>query len=237
MNYKRDGLKQFTINTIKQYKESIQVNDWVENASVKESDVDDSFSQIAIHPLIEETIFDLDNDIYPGIFGLERSIVLGEIDFLIKELLKKKTNNNTSSIAIAEINPIYLKNQIGDWNASIILPVDILYRDWLKNPTWLKDFNLFADKIKFKTDGKEIPMYAIPQKLINEIKNLVIIFHLDHTKWIFAKYKNKLLKKYERLDIKIGNITDNRRDVLIRTVNKLEANQDYLKFIELTERN
>lgn len=224
-------LRKFTKNTIDEYNKTIRINKFTKNNPIAENVERENYIQIGLRHLIEQEVFDPTTDVYPGIFGLTRSIILGEVHFFISKILE---NPDIDPIDVKKknIHPKYLVETVNNWNASIAVSVDFFYQYWLKQKKWWKF-------IKWdKRDPLLIgiyPMFTIPQKLVNEIKNKIIIYDNKKNVWNYVNFHNEMLNRTERLQVTIGELQNNKRDVLIRTVNRLDIDTNFVRIINVIE--
>lgn len=225
------GLIDFTKNTLNDYYRSLRVLKYCKNISVSEKSDFSNFDQIGVKYKLEDAIFDPNSDVFPGVIGLTDVITLGEQAYFVKKFI------NDDKIPKYEIKrkkftPKYFEGQIGDWDAIAIFPVDIFFDELHKNKAWFKYINYPDKDARFY---QIYPCFPVSQKLIKEIDHKIIIFHNVYTSWKYVEYFNKYTEKSERLKIEIDDSKNGFRNVLLKTVNKLNYKKEYVKIIEIIE--
>lgn len=224
-------LKEFTENTIDEYNKTIRIKQYTKNNPVNEHEVRENYIQIGFRHLIDQDVFDPITDVYPGILGLTRSIVLGEEQYFVTKILE---NRDISIIDVKKKNilPQYLLEIVNNWNGSIILSLDIFYNELLKQNKWW-NFIKWDDRIP--TLAGIYPIFEISEKLVKEIENKIIIYDNKKIIWNFVNFHNELIDRTERLNVKIGELQNNKRDVTIRTVNKMDIDTNFVKILNIIE--
>jgi len=224
-------LREFTENTINEYNKTIRIKQYTTNNPINENAIRENYVQIGLRHLIEQEVFDPNTDVYPGILGLTRSIVLGEEQYFVSKILE---NREISPIDVKKKNilPKFLLEIINNWNGSVILSVDFFYNHLIKQNKWW-DFIKWDDRIPLLAGI--YPIFEISQKLVNEIENKIIIYDKKKIIWNFVNFHNELINRTERLEVRIGELQNTKRDVTIRTVNKMDINTDFVKILNIIE--
>lgn len=213
-----EQIPEFTSRAMKEYSESIKVDKFAKNIAIGENYERDDFFQIGIRHLMDNDIFDPKSNVVPYVFGLARSVTLGEVKYFVDNLLK------TEDIDIIqhkeeEITPELIFSLIGDWNAAIITSVDIKFNIWLRKNKWYSYIRypevgknaVFSKNYPF---SKEYPIFPIPQKLIESIDRKIIIYDRDQIIWKFVEFKNEILDKTDRLNVIINDAPNDKKDEL-----------------------
>lgn len=223
-------LRQFTRNTIDEYNKTVRINKYTKNNPVAENDPRENFIQIGLHYLIDQEVFDPNLDVYPGILGLTRSIVLGEEHHFVKKILENR-EINTLDVKRKNIEPKYLIEIINNWNGSIIQSVDFFY-NWIKQ-------NKYWNYIKWEEQTSLLagiyPIFQVSNKLIGEIENKIIVYDNKKLIWNYVNFHNEIINSTERLEVRIGELNNNKRDVIIRTVNRLDVNPNFVKILNIVD--
>ena len=224
-------LREFTKNTIGEYNKTIRVKQYSTNNPIEENPQRENYIQIGLRHLIDQEVFDPTTDVYPGILGLTRSIVLGEEQYFVSQILG---NRNISPIDVKKKNilPRYLSEIINNWNGSIILSVDFFYNYIIKQNKW---WNFIRWDERIPLLAGIYPIFEVSQELVKELENKIIIYDKKKIIWNFVNFHNELLDRDERLQVRIGDLVNNKRDVTIRTVNKMDVDTDFVKILNIIE--
>ena len=221
MIYNKDKVKKFHEYTIEDYKGSLEVEEIAKVDLVEKTD--GSFTQIGIRPLIEEGIF-----IYPGFHeylpGAGRMIAVGEIDFLINEILNKK-----------EIETIDFKEDFKE------LPKHIEFNDGvivISTKFYVKIFTQLMHRIDYEKKYPRLDyryrIIAIPEKILG---NKILL--IDKNAILFEKqvFNNEITGTKETIDIKIKPVEEmGKVDITIKSVNKIKyIESDWIKILEVKD--
>ena len=150
--YDREKIKQFQTSTIRDYNNSLIVEE-VCNVNLVDR-TDGKFTQIGLRPIVEEDIFLPKGNIFPELLSLGGYIAIGERDFLINSILENreiqrvKINNNKIEKFLNEVefneSAIFIANDLFIDIAQLLMK-----RIELKhNLTWVKARNAVNKSIK-----------------------------------------------------------------------------------------
>ena len=222
-------LKEFTLNTYKEYIESSHINKYLETVMIDEKNERKGYDQIGIRIKLENDIFDPKSDVYPGVIGLTRSITFGEQAYFVKKLLGEDIPPDFE-IKKEDFIPKKFINLIGNWEASALFPVDIFFDHIHHSNSWMKTIDYPDHDARFL---KSYRLFPISQKIIKEIQNKIIIYNTLYTKWHFVQFENPFFEKKIRLDIQIKDLDAKYKEVILRTINKITLKRDFVRVIKI----
>jgi hypothetical protein len=212
-------IKQFKDDVSKEYIRTRKIDKII---NLQASETDGKYIQIAIRQLIDEDWFKQEGSI--NSFGfLGKSISLGELNFLISEVL----NTKNITLGCKKISELISKiNSFGSSSTSIIMPIDFFYDRFLPHTEGL---------ISCERNGI-IKYNGMPIFLVNKTKlekNKIILIDKECGVWF---YKNNTDNKItDSLFIDVLN-KELKFDITIKSVNKLEINSpEYIQIMALDE--
>ncbi|MBS3084279.1 hypothetical protein J4423_05720 [Candidatus Pacearchaeota archaeon] len=216
MNYNEEKIKKFKEYIIEDYKRGLEVEDIAKVNQVKKTD--GSFIQIGIRPLLDDDIF-IDPAFSEYLPSAGRMIAVGEMDFLIKNILENK-----------EVEVIEFKEDIIEFpkyrqsmNSIIIMsnkfttviPIRLMHRiDYDERYPRLDRMNRIV---------------TIPERVLG---NKIIILEKGAITW-----EKQVFDNGETLDILIKPAQAfGKVDITIRSVNKIKhLDPSLIKILEVKE--
>jgi len=220
--YDQEKIKKFHKYTLEDYNRALEIENIVQMNLVKKTD--GSFTQIGIRPIIDEDIF-ISPSFSEHLPGAGRMVAIGEIDFLIKNILG---NKEIKKIKFREdINE--LPKYVYDFNNSIIL---------LSTKFYVELFTKLMQRIDYEEKHPRLDhrykIIPISEKILG---NRIIIIDKDAVLWSKKILDNEATGNKEKIDItikpakKFGKV-----DITIRSVNKiLEVDTEMIKILEVVE--
>ncbi|MCK4647773.1 hypothetical protein KAT24_02490 [Candidatus Pacearchaeota archaeon] len=220
--YEKEKIKRFNEYTLEDYHSSLIIEDIVKVNLVEKTD--GSFTQIGIRPLINEDIF-INPSFSEYLPGAGRMVAVGEIDFLIKNILDKK-----------EIEKIEFKEDIKefpkyvfDFNNPMIL---------LSTKFYVEIFTKLMNRIDYEEKhprlDRRYKIISVPERVIG---NRIIIIPKYSVLWKKKLFYNEFTDKKEKLSVEIGTPKpEGKVDVTIKSLNKIEyIDKKEIKILEIVE--
>lgn len=218
--YDKTKVRRFNEYIIEEYTRDLVVEYIAKVTRSKTSD--NSFIQIGIRPL-------LDNDIFTSpsmseyLPGAGKMIAMGERDFLIKDIL----DNNKIKVIEFKEKIKDLPGYIGS-NETIVL---------ISTKFYVEFFTQLMNRIEY---GQKYPLLdkknriiSVPEKVL---KNKIIIIEKDAILWKKQVFSNKETKEEGTIDIRIKPFSNDKVDITIRSVNKIDQiNPHLIKILEVKE--
>jgi len=217
--YNKEKIKKFHEYTLEDYNSTLEIEDIVKVNLVKKTD--GTFTQIGIRPLINEEIF-IDPSFHEYLPGAGRMIAIGEIDFLIKNILDK---NEIEKIKFKEDIKEFPK-YVYDFNNAIIL---------LSTKFYVEVFTKLIHRIDYEEKhprlDKRYRIIPISEKILG---NKIIIIDKDAILWDKEIFDNTITGNKEKIDISIKPASNFKVDITIRSVNKIKLiNPELIKILEV----
>jgi hypothetical protein len=224
----RDEIKkEFILNTIKEYDRTRRIKNFCKPIFVDKTD--GTFVQIGLRPQIGIEIFDPDESIFRGIFGLSRQISIGEEKYFIKNLLDKGNYDEIfyKDITIKLFND--LLNKIGlNENGVILIPSSFLLENLLK----ITDNKLSYDVNLNSYCLDNMSGFKVRVIFVNDdiIDNNIILYNMDDIIW-----KYKLFSEKQILDVEIKEpaFLFEKYDILVRVIIKQEFDPNKIRIIKI----
>jgi len=220
--YDKEKIKQFQTSTIKDYNNSLIVEEICKVNFVDRTD--GKFTQIGLRPIVEEDIFLPDGNIFPELPSLGRHIAVGERDFLINSILENeeirrmKINKKDIQEFPKEVDfhesTILIPNEL-----SVSLSISLMRRIEYRDHKIILDFhhNLFF-----------VPGEAMKDK--------IIIIEKDAILWTKQRFHNQFTEKDESLDISVEPLIGGKVDIIARSVNRIKSlYPEGIKILEIKE--
>ena len=224
MIYKQEKIKKFHEYTLEDYKRSLEVEDIAKVNLVEKTD--GSFTQVGIRPILDDDIF-IDPSFSEHLPSAGRMIAIGEMDFLIKNILENKEikkvefNEDITEFPkhISEFNEavIVMSNKF-----TTIIPIKLMHR-------------IDYDKRYPQLDHR-YRIVTLPEKILG---NKIII--VDKNAILFEKqvFHNEITGTKETIDIEIKPAKEMFKvDITIRSVNKIKyIDPSLIKILEVKEKD
>ena len=206
--YDREKIKQFQTSTIRDYNNSLIVEE-VCNVNLVDR-TDGKFTQIGLRPIVEEDIFLPKGNIFPELLSLGGYIAIGERDFLINSILENreiqrvKINNNKIEKFLNEV----------EFNESAI---------FIANDLFIDIAQLLMKRIEYK-DHKTLldSRHSLFFVLGEAMKNKIIIIEKEAILWTKQKFHNQFTNKEVGLDISVEPMIGGKVDIVARSVNRIK---------------
>jgi len=207
--YDREKIKQFQTSTIRDYNNSLIVEE-VCNVNLVDR-TDGKFTQIGLRPIVEEDIFLPKGNIFPELLSLGGYIAIGERDFLINSILENreiqrvKINNNKIEKFLNEV----------EFNESAI---------FIANDLFIDIAQLLMKRIEYK-DHKTLldSRHSLFFVLGEAMKNKIIIIEKEAILWTKQKFHNQFTNKEVGLDISVEPMIGGKVDIVARSVNRIKS--------------
>ena len=220
--YDKEKIKQFQINTIRDYNNSLIVEQISKVNFVNRTD--GKFTQIGLRPVVEEDIFLPGGNVYPELPSLGRHIAVDEQDFLINSILE---NKEIQRINIDKIEIEKFPNHVS-LNESTIL---------ISNDFFVSIAQLLVKRIEYK-DHKILldSCYRLFFVSGEAIKNKIVIIEKDAIFWTKQNFHNQFTNKEEGLDISIEPMIGGKVDIVVKSVNRIKSiYPERIKILEVVE--
>lgn len=222
MKYNKEKIKKFNEYTIEDYKRSLEVEEIAKVDLVKRTD--NSFTQIGIRPVLDDDIF-IDPSFSEYLPSAGRLVAVGEMDFLIKEILE---NKDTKKIEINE--SIDFPNFV-EFNKPLII---------ISNKFTVEVFSKLMHRIDYEERHPRLDrkhrIITIPESVLD---NKIIILDTNAILWEKEVFYNDYTRKDETLDINIKPAEEfGKVDITIRSVNKIKRlDPSLIKILEVKDGN
>lgn len=220
--YDKEKIKQFQTSTIRDYNNSLIVEE-VCNVNFVDR-TDGKFTQIGLRPIIEEDIFLPEGNVFPELPSLGRHIAVGERDFLINSILENE------GIQRVKIN----KNEIEKFPSEVDFNESSIF---ISNDFFVNIAKLLMKRIEYK-DHKTLldshhSLFFVPGEAM---RNKVIIIEKDAILWTKQKFHNQFTNKEGGLDISVEPMIGGKVDIVARSVNRIKSlYPEGIKIIEVED--
>ena len=220
--YDKKKIKQFQVSVINDYNSSQRVGEIAKVNLVERTD--GKFTQIGLRPLIDEDIFLPEGNVHPELPSIGMDVANGEMDFLIRHILKDKEIQRVSIIN-EELKEF--PREIDFQKSTIIISNDffvelsmsLMHRIKYENNKMILDFH---HRLMF-----------IPGEVM---KNKIIMIEDDAILWAKEKFHNEFTDKDESLDISIEPRIGGKVDIIVRSVNRIKSlYPEMIKILEVEE--
>lgn len=220
--YDKEKIRQFQVSAIDDYNSSLRVGDIAKVNLVERTD--GKFTQIGIRPLIEEDIFLPSGNVHPVLPSIGRNVAVGEMDFLIKQILEHKEIPRTT-IGKEEIKEFPREMEFIE---STIL---------ISNDFFVQIAQELMNRIEYKDSGMVLD---VRHKLIfipgEAMKNKIIFIEKDAILLAKEKFHNEFTGKDESLDISIVPRIGGKVDITVRSVNRIKSiYPEMIKILEVED--
>ena len=217
--YKEEKIKKFHEYTLEDYNRNLVIKDIVKVNLVEKTD--GTFTQIGIRPLINEDIF-ISPSFHEYLPGAGRMVAIGEMDFLIKNILDNK-----------EIEKIEFKEDIKefpkyvyDFNDAIIL---------LSTKFYVEVFTKLMNRIDYEEKhprlDKRYEIISVSEKILG---NKIIIIDKNAIILEKQKFHDKYTNSDEKINITEKSASLGKVDITIRSVNKIrKIDTELIKVLEI----
>lgn len=204
--YDGEKIKQFHLNTLEDYNDSLLIEQ-ICNVNLVDR-TDGKFTQIGLRPLIDEDIFLPVGNVFPKLPSLGRYIAVGERDFLINSILEIKDVKRTS------INKSEMENFPIQFDESVIL---------ISNDFFVTLAQLLMRRIEYKDKkillDRRHKLFFVPGEAM---RNKIIVIEKDSVLWTKQGFHNQFTGKEEGLDISIEPRIGGKVDIIARSVNRIK---------------
>lgn len=221
MSYDKEKVRRFKMYTIEDYKNSLDIGELAQVKKVKRTD--GTFIQIGVRPLLEDNFLILPN-FDPRLPGIGSEIAIGEIKFLIDELL------NTNEIKREKLErdkiedfPKYL-----DFNEAVIVISTKFYVDIFTRLMRRIDYQEGYPRLNWN-----YKIISIPEKIMG---NKILI--IDKRAILIEKqaFLDKDIGNEETIDININPVLPGKVEITIRSVNKIKyIETELIKIVEVNK--
>lgn len=218
-DYNEDKVKKFHDYILNDYESSDKINE-IANVKLVEK-TDGSFTQIGIRPLLDDDIF-ISPSMNEYLPGAGRMVALGEMDFLIKNILHNK-----------EIEKIKFKEDIQEFPKQVFSFDNAVIL--LSTKFYLEVFTKFGNRIdyeeKYPRLDKRYRIISIPEKVLG---NRIIIIDKIAVLWEKQFFVDSATGKKVTLDISHRPAAGGKVDITIKSVNKIKSmNTESIKILEV----
>ena len=218
MELDKKRIEEFVRRTLKDYKESNCIGDFVFKSEINENQTDGTFTKIGVRPLVKRELFLPPKGsifIVPELFGLGHSIALGEENHFIGKLLED------SRIERIRIDKSNFTPDILSENLDMVKGDTSIFFNAINEGDLLKDQN-WEGHLSYKQDmayfNSYYPVHVVGGKLI---RDTVIIFDKLSSMWVKVLFDNKHANTKIPLKIEIGTgRNDEKVDILIYSLVK-----------------
>ena len=218
--YNQTKIKKFHEYTLEDYNRSLVIDDIVKVSLVEKTD--GSFIQIGIRPLIEDDIL-INPSFHEYLPGAGRMVAVGEMEFLIKNLIENK------DIEVINFNEDIKEfpKHVFDFNNAIILLSTKFYVEVFTKLMHRIDYGERYPKLDYRYS-----IISIPEKVLG---NKIIIIDKNAILWEKQLFDNKETGKKEAIDINIKPAEEfGKVDITIRSVNKIRyVDPELIKILEV----
>lgn len=220
--FDKSKIERFHRTTIEEYRRNLEVE---KICNVKIADkTDGTFTQIGIRPLMGEEMF-ISPNFDPRLPGAGRIIAIGEMDFLIKNILNK---NNIEKIEFKEDIENFPK-YIYEFNDAVVL---------LSNKFYIEVFTKLMHRIdyeeKYPRLDRKYQIILVPEKIL---RDYIIIVDKNAILWEKKQFGNDVTKNKELLDISIKPKGE-KVDITIRSLNKITCIEpELIKILQVKNEN
>jgi len=220
--YNKSKIERFHKVTIEEYVRSLEVE---KICSVKvTSKTDGTFTQIGIRPVLDEEMFTSPN-FDPRLPGAGRLVAIGEMDFLIRNILDKN-----------DIEKIDFKEDIKDFPKYIYEFDDAVVL--LSTKFYVEVFTKLMHRIdyeeKYPRLDRRYQIISVPEKVLGDY---IIIINKNAILWEKKQFDNEVTKNKELLDISIKPKGE-KVDITIRSLNKITyIEPELIKILRIDNEN
>jgi hypothetical protein len=215
----KEEVKKFNKYIVEEYNLSLTIENLAE--VITKEVTDGKFIQIGIKHVIDENLF-VQDGFDERLPGAGRMIAMGEIDFLIKNLLEDKEIKRIKFGEDIKEFPKYVYNLD---NAIILLSTKFFVEVFTKLMSRID----YEEKYPRLDRGYRI--ISIPEKIL---QNRIIIINKNAIFWRKQKFHDEYTNTYEKLNIKIKPVSIGKVDITIRSVNKIEhINKEDIIILEI----
>lgn len=221
--YDKSKIEEFHKDTIEEYNRTLEVEKICDVKIVDKTDK--TFTQIGIRPILEDAEMFTSPGFEPRLPGAGRIISIGELDFLIKNILGK---DGIEKIDFKEDIENFSK-YVYEFNNPIIL---------LSTKFYVEAFTKLMRRIdyeeKYPRLDKQYRIIPISEKILG---NNIIIVDKDAILWEKMQFYNEVTKKKELLDINIKPQGE-KVDITIRSLNKIAyIDLELIKILQVKDEN